>query len=86
MKVTNLEIAIAASYESNAGQYVGLVELTGFHGKQIVTLSPGSIAKVFEVIREQVAVTAKAAAREVPAAMQDAADSVGLLTATITEE
>lgn len=80
MQVQSLEIKIAASYEENAGQYVGRVVLRGQTGSQEIYLTTTSMAKVFDVIGAQVAQTAKDNAGQVSGALLDAAGVNKLLT------
>ena len=82
MKVTRLEIKRQESYETDAGQLKGIVTLTGAAGVQSLVLSPGSLSRIFEVIREDAVAQAKMQAKAADRALQDAADEPLLLAAS----
>lgn len=86
MKVTRLEIKRQESYESDAGQLKGIVTLTGTAGQQSLVLSPGSISRIFEVIKEDAVAQAKMQAKAADRALQDAADEPLLLSASEVKE
>lgn len=86
MKVTELRIKRQESYESDAGQLKGVVTLTGSAGQQSLVLSPGSIARIFEVIKEDAVTQAKMQAKAADRALQDAADGPLLLAASEVKE
>lgn len=86
MKVTELRIKRQESYESDAGQLKGIVTLTGSAGQQSLVLSPGSIARIFEVIKEDAVTQAKMQAKAADRALQDAADEPLLLAASEVKE
>ena len=86
MKVTRLEIKRQESYESDAGQLKGIVTLTGTAGQQSLVLSPGSISRIFEIIKEDAVAQAKVQAKAADRALQDAADEPLLLTASEVKE
>lgn len=86
MKVTRLEIKRQESYESDAGQLKGIVTLTGTAGQQSLVLSPGSISRIFEVIKEDAVAQAKMQAKAADRALQDAADEPLLLAASEVKE
>lgn len=86
MKVTRLEIKRQESYESDAGQLKGIVTLTGTAGQQSLVLSPGSISRIFEVIKEDAVAQAKMQAKAADRAMQDAADEPMLIGASEVKE
>lgn len=86
MKVTRLEIKRQESYETDAGQLKGIVTLTGSAGQQSLVLSPGSIARIFEVIREDALAQARMQAKAADRALQDAADEPLLLAASEVKE
>lgn len=86
MKVTELRIKRQESYESDAGQLKGVVTLTGPVGQQSLVLSPGSIARIFEVIKEDAVTQAKMQAKAADRALQDAADGPLLLAASEVKE
>ena len=79
MKVTRLEIKRQESYEAEAGQLKGIVTLTGDAGQQTLTLSPGTIGRIFEVLKEDAVAKAKFQAKVAGNAIQDAADEVRLI-------
>ena len=82
MKVTRLEIKRQESYESDAGQLKGIVTLTGTAGQQSLVLSPGSISRIFEVIKEDAVTQAKMQAKAADRAIQDAVDEPMLIVAS----
>lgn len=86
MKVTELRIKRQESYESDAGQLKGIVTLTGSAGQQSLVLSPGSIARIFEVIRGDAVTQARMQAKAADRALQDAADEPLLLAASEVKE
>ena len=86
MKVTRLEIKRQESYETDAGQLKGIVTLTGAAGQQSLVLSPGSLSRIFEVIREDAVAQAKMQAKAADRALQDAADEPMLLAASEVKE
>ena len=86
MKVTRLEIKRQESYETDAGQLKGIVTLTGAAGQQSLVLSPGSISRIFEVIKEDAVAQAKMQAKAADRALQDAADEPMLLAASEVKE
>lgn len=86
MKVTRLEIKRQESYETDAGQLKGIVTLTGSAGQQSLVLSPGSVARIFEVIKEDAVAQAKMQAKAADRALQDAADEPLLLAASEVKE
>ncbi len=86
MNVTELRIKRQESYESDAGQLKGIVTLTGSAGQQSLVLSPGSIARIFEVIKEDAVTQAKMQAKAADRALQDAADEPLLLAASEVKE
>ncbi len=86
MKVTKLEIKRQESYEADAGQLKGIVTLTGTAGQQFLVLSPGSISRIFEVIKEDAVAQAKTQAKAADRALQDAADEPLLITASEVKE
>ena len=86
MKVTRLEIKRQESYETDAGQLKGIVTLTGAAGQQSLVLSPGSISRIFEVIKEDAVAQAKMQAKAADRALQDAADEPLLLAASEVKE
>lgn len=86
MKVTRLEIRRQESYETDAGQLKGIVTLTGSAGQQSLVLSLGSIARIFEVIKEDAVTQAKMQAKAADRALQDAADEPLLLAASEVKE
>ena len=86
MKVTRLEIKRQESYESDAGQLKGIVTLTGTAGKQSLVLSPCSISRIFEIIKEDAVAQAKVQAKAADRALQNAADEPLLLTASEVKE
>lgn len=86
MKVTRLEIKRQESYESDAGQLKGIVTLTGTAGQQSLVLSPGSISRIFEVIKEDAVAQAKRQAKAADWALQDAADEPLLISASEVKE
>ena len=86
MKVTRLEIKRQESYESDAGQLKGIVTLTGAAGQQSLVLSPGSISRIFEIIKEGAVAQAKLQAKAADRALQDAADEPLLLAASEMKE
>lgn len=86
MKVTRLEIKRQESYETDAGQLKGIVTLTGSAGQQSLVLSPGSISRIFEVIKEDAVAQAKMQAKVADRALQDAADEPLLLAASEVKE
>lgn len=86
MKVTRLEIKRQESYESDAGQLKGIVTLTGTAGQQSLVLSPGSISRIFEVIKEDAVAQAKMQAKAADRALQDAVDEPLLLAASEVKE
>lgn len=86
MKVTRLEIKRQESYETDAGQLKGIVTLTGAAGMQSLVLSPGSISRIFEVIKEDAVAQAKMQAKAADRALQDAADEPLLLAASEVKE
>ena len=83
MKVKQLLVKRQESYEQDAGQFRGMVSLVGDQGEQSLTLSPASISKIFEVIREDATAKAKLQAKMVTGALQDAADEPLLLEQTV---
>jgi hypothetical protein len=85
MKVTSLEIKRAASYEENAHQLRGIVTLTGEYGQTTVVLSPGAIARIFNIIKDEVEVTAKNNAHMAKQALKNAADEQSLLTHEVAD-
>lgn len=86
MKVTRLEIKRQESYETDAGQLKGIVTLTGSAGQQSLVLSLGSIARIFEVIKEDAVAQAKMQAKAADRALQDAADEPLLIGASEVKE
>lgn len=86
MNVTRLEIKRQESYETDAGQLKGIVTLTGAAGMQSLVLSPGSISRIFEVIKEDAVAQAKMQAKAADRALQDAADEPLLLAASEVKE
>ena len=86
MKVTRLEIKRQESYEPDPGQLKGIVTLTGTAGQQSIVLSPGSIARIFEVIKEDAVTKAKMQAKAADRALQDAADEPLLISASEVKE
>ena len=86
MKVTELRIKRQGSYEPDAGQLKGIVTLTGSAGQQSIVLSPGSISRIFEVIKEDAVTQVKTQARVADRALQDAADEPLLLAASEVKE
>lgn len=82
MYVTNLEIKKQASYETNAGQLVGVVVLEDTTGKQSITLSSMAISKIFEVIASEVQENAVRNAKKVRTGMEEAIHSPLLLQAS----
>ena len=86
MKVTRLEIKRQESYEMDAGQLKGIVTLTGAAGMQSLVLSPGSISRIFEVIKEDAVVQAKMQAKAADRALQDAADEPLLIVNSEVKE
>ena len=78
MKVKSLEITIP-SYGDEAGRYIGQVSLEGDRGKQELRLSPGAIGRIFSVIQAEVSDTAKFNAKQVSAAVENAANEVALI-------
>ena len=86
MKVTRLEIKRQESYETDAGQLKGIVTLTGAAGMQSLVLSPGSISRIFEVIKGDAVAQAKMQAKAADRALQDAADEPLLLAASEVKE
>ena len=86
MKVTRLEIKRQESYETDAGQLKGIVTLTGAAGQQSLVLSPGSISRIFEVIKEDAVAQAKIQAKAADRALQNAADEPLLLAASEVKE
>ena len=83
MKVKQLLIKRQESYESDAGQFRGMVSLIGDQGEQSLTLSPASLSKIFEVLREDATNKAKMQAKLAAFALKDAADEPLLLEQTI---
>lgn len=79
MKVTELIIKRQESYEADAGQFRGLVTLLGEEGKQSLTLSNGSIAAIFGIIKDDAIAKAKSQAKAAGSAIQDASDEFLLL-------
>lgn len=79
MRVTELLIRRQASYEADAGQLRGIVTLAGELGQQTVVLSPGSISRIFEIIKTDIAVKARRQADLSGVAVQEATDEVTLL-------
>lgn len=86
MKVTRLEIKRQESYEKDAGQLKGIVTLTGSAGQQSLVLSPGSISRIFEVIKEDAVAQAKMQAKAADRALKDAADEPLLIEASEVKE
>lgn len=86
MKVTKLDIRRQEAYEPDAGQLKGIVTLTGAAGQQSLVLSPGSVSRIFEVIREDAVAQAKMQAKAADRALQDAADEPLLLAASEVKE
>jgi len=86
MKVTRLEIKRQESYETDAGQLKGIVTLTGAAGMQSLVLSPGSVSRIFEVIKEDAVTQAKMQAKAADRALQTAADEPLLLAASEVKE
>ena len=86
MKVTELRIKRQESYEPDAGQLKGIVTLTGSAGQQSLVLSPGSVARIFEVIRGDAVAQAKMQAKAADRALQDAADEPLLIGASEVKE
>lgn len=86
MKVTRLEIKRQESYETDAGQLKGIVTLTGTAGQQSLVLSAGSIGRIFEVIKEDAVMQAKAQAKSADRALQEAADEPLLIGASEVKE
>ena len=82
MKVTELRIKRQESYETDAGQLKGIVTLTGAAGVQSLVLSPGSIARIFEVIKEDAVEQAKIQAKAADRALKDAVDEPLLISAS----
>jgi hypothetical protein len=86
MKVTRLEVKRQESYEPDAGQFKGIVTLTGSSGQQTVVLSNQGLARIFGVIAQEVTDTARKAAAEVKRGMEDAMNEPLLLDATEVKE
>ena len=72
MRITHVEIKKAASYEANAGQLVGSCELEGPTGSQRLVLPSFAISAIFKQIGSEIAETAKANARMVKPAVDEA--------------
>ena len=86
MKVTRLEIKRQESYEPDAGQLKGIVTLTGTAGQQSLVLSPGSVSRIFEVIKGDAMAQAKMQAMAADRALRDAADEPLLIGASEVKE
>ncbi len=79
MRVAQLLIRRQESYETDAGQLKGIVSLVGDEGEQSLILSPGSISRIFAIIKDDAAEKAKLQAKQTASAMQQAADEPLLL-------
>ena len=74
MKIENLLIERKPSYhETHPHQLLGIIQLSGPTGKQEIILSNGSLARIFELIRQDVIATAKANAAQTEHALDEAA-------------
>lgn len=82
MKVQNLEIRIPG-YGDNAGQYEGKVKLEGENGELVVKLSPGTIGKIFGLIKADVVSQARLNAQLVGQSIENAENSTALIGHTI---
>jgi len=76
MKVEVLHIERRASYEDYPNQLAGTVQLKGDNGKMEVKLSMGTVARIFEVIKEDAAFLAKDNAGKTEAAIDNAKHEV----------
>ena len=79
MKLTKLEIRRTETYSTPANVLVGLVELTGPTGQQSITLSAGAISRLIAAVAAEVALTAKANAKQVATGLDEAQHEVLLL-------
>lgn len=86
MKVTALEIKRTASYEDPPSQLRAVVTLTGPSGQQSIVLSPGAIARIFDVIAAEVDATARANAKQAIKGLRDAQDEQALLTHEVPDD
>lgn len=79
MKVKQLLIKRQESYESDAGQLKGIVSLIGDEGEQSLVLSPGSLSRIFNIVKDDAAAKARAQAAQTASALQAASDEPLLL-------
>jgi len=88
MKVQKLEIRHADRWNDNekGKAYVGLVTMVGENGRQEIMLGAATIAKVFNLIRDDAIATAKANALLVKAGLEDAEAAPLLLEQMAAEE
>ncbi len=85
MEVKSLTVKRRESYESDAGQLVGTVELVGSGGAQIIRLSNESLGKIFAVIKDQIVQQAKLNTAQIDLAVSNAASEPLLLKAATVE-
>lgn len=72
MQVKELTIRVQESYQSEAGQYKGKVKLADDNNAQEISLSAKSIARIFGVIKDDVASQALRMASAAPNAIDEA--------------
>lgn len=72
MQFKSLEISRTESYATPANVLKGVAMLQGENGQVTVTLSPDALSKIFSVIGEEVAATAKANAKAAIQGMRNA--------------
>lgn len=80
MKIDSLEITRRPSYDNlYPNMLVGMVQMSGIDGAVATRLSNKSLAKIFEIIRQDVMETAKRNAADVRMALDDAENENKLL-------
>lgn len=79
MKVTSLEIKRTPSYDEHPNELRGIVTMTGPYGQQTVVLSNAAICAIFNVIKDEVRVTASNNAEQSDFALNEAKAELRIL-------
>ena len=72
MQVKSINIKIQESYQADAGQYKGKVEMADERSSQTLDLSPATLSRIFQVIREDAKSEAMRMASATHRAVEDA--------------
>ena len=79
MKVTSVSIRIQESYQADAGQYRGKVEMSDDRSSATLDLSPKTLSRIFAVIQEDAKSEAMRMASATHRAVEDAVHTPLLL-------